>query len=160
MEFIDYPDIDRLFDLLDIAAKKYPIKALAPEIDKNEKTLRAELTREGTAKLGLTTSILIMHKAWHYGGRAALDLIESFFGRVAFDLPRPEPGDMRPVMRMVGSLSREFGESMTALATALDDGRVTPEEAEKCLKENQDLITACVLLKAYLEQFVTYRGRQ
>ena len=69
--------MDELYDLIDSAAKRYPIKALAPEIDKAESTLRGELNRQPEHKLGLSTALLIIEKTWDSGGREALDKIEA-----------------------------------------------------------------------------------
>jgi len=143
--------MDEIIDLLDIAAKDFPIKALADEIDKAESTLRNELTRQPGYKLGLHTAVLIMKKTKDL---RALDKIESFFNRVAFVLPPPQEGAMEPIMKMVASMAREFGENMEALAKTLEDGKITKHEATRCLQENKDVITACVKLQAYLEQFV------
>jgi len=84
----------------------------------------------------------------------ALDAIEAFFDRVAFVLPPPQKGQMEPIMKMVGSMTREFGENMEALTKAMEDGRITKHEASRCLQENKDMITACMKLQAYLEQFL------
>jgi len=143
--------MDRIIDLLDVAAKNYPIKALAPEIGKGESTLRNELTQQPGYKLGLMTSILIMQKT---GDLRALDQIESLFDRVAFNIPQPISHNMRPAMELVAKLTKEFGENMTEMAAAMEDGVISAKEAQKCLKENRDLVEACLRLEAYLEQFV------
>jgi len=146
--------MDHLLDLLDIAAKDYPIKALAPELDKGESTLRNELTQQPGYKLGLTTAILIMQKTHDL---RALDEIEAKFGRVAFRIPRPESHNMQPIMKLVAKLSKEFAENMAEMSNALLDGLITEREARKCLQENEDLIKACIELKAYLQQFIKAR---
>jgi hypothetical protein len=146
--------MDHIIDLLDIAAKDYPMKALAPELDKGESTLRNELTQQPGYKLGLTTAILIMQKTHNL---RALDEIEGKFGRVAFRLPRPESHNMHPVMQLVANLSKEFGENMSEMANAIQDGVITEREAKKCLQENEELMKACIELKAYLQQFIKSR---
>jgi len=146
--------MDEIIDLLDIAAKNYPIKALASEIDKAESTLRNELTQQPGCKLGLTTAILILKKSYDL---RSLDKIEAMFERVAFRLPRPESHNMHPVMQLVANLSKEFGENMSEMANAIQDGVVTDREAKKCLQENEDLMKACIELKAYLQQFIKSR---
>jgi hypothetical protein len=140
--------MDQIIDLLDAAAKRYPIKALCDEIGKGESTLRNELTQQEGYKLGLITTILIMRKT---GDLEALDRIEAMFNRAAFLLPAPDQEDVLPVMRIAADMAAEFGESLKALGDGMKDGRLTGKEAERCLKENMDLIKACVRLKAYLE---------
>lgn len=143
--------MDQLIDMLDIAAKNHPIKALASDLGKGESTLRNELTQQPGYKLGLVTAIQIIKMT---DDIKPLDRIESFFGRVAFDLPKPEPGNMRPCMEFVGKLSKEFSEVIEEMATALLDGVMTGKEAKRCLNETCDLIKACVKLKAYLRQYI------
>ena len=142
--------MQEIFDLLDTAAKDYPLKALAGEIDKNEKTLRNELTQQGDFKLGITTAILIMKKT---GDLRALDRIESFFNRVAFVMPEPRESALT-VMKLAGKLSKEFGEHMVSLGAAIEDGKIARQEARTCLGELKDVIEACVRLQAYLERLV------
>jgi len=140
-----------VIDLLDIAAKNYPIKALANEIGKGESTLRNELTQQPGYKHGLITAILILKKTQDL---RALDRIEALFDRVAFQLPRSDSEDMKPIMELVASISKEFGENIQELAKAIEDGKVTKKEARRCHNENKDLIQVCVKLQAYLEQFL------
>ena len=54
--------MDQIIDYLDVAAKRYPIKKLAFELDKGESTLRNELTQQPGYKLGLITALNIMKK--------------------------------------------------------------------------------------------------
>ncbi len=143
--------MDRVIDQLDIAAKDYPMKALAPELGKGESTLRNELTFQPGYKLGLLTALLIMK---HTGNLRALDTIEGMFGRVAFDLPRADGKDPSPIMQLVGRLSVEFGEHMEVMGKALDDCEIEKPEAKECLRELNDVITACVKLKAYLQALI------
>ena len=143
--------MDGLIDLLDIAAKEYPVKALAFEIDKAESTLRNELTQQPGYKLGLLTAVLIMSKT---DDLRALDRIEDMFNRVAFNLPEPDGTNIPVVMEMVGSISREFGESMQEMSKTIVDGKITKKEAERCIKEIRDLIKAGMNLLGFLEQFL------
>ena len=141
-------EIEQVIDSLDIAAKSYPLKALAPEIGKGESTLRNELSGQPGYKLGLLTALLIMKKT---GDLAALDRIERMFGRVAFVLPRPERLNPAPLMRLVANVTKEFGGQLEAFSRALDDGVMTASEARECLKELLELVEACIQLQAYLE---------
>lgn len=139
--------MQQILDLLDVAAKSYPIKALAPELDKAESTLRNELTEQPGYKLGLRTALLIIKITRNF---KPLDAIENLFGRVSFFLPKAI-GSSLPVMNLAGRLTREFGEHMEVLSKSLEDGELTTDEAEKCLKELKDVITACLRLQGYIE---------
>jgi len=143
--------MDYMIDLLDAAAKEYPIKALCDDLGKAESTLRNELTQQPGYKLGLKTAVMIMKKT---ADLRALDCIEEMFGRVAFDIPRPKPGNMAPAMALVGRLAREFGESMQELGAAMHDGRIDTEEAHRSLKELHDVLHACLELQAHLEKII------
>lgn len=141
-------ETEQIYDLLDAAAKKYPIKALAPEIDKAESTLRNELTRQEGYKLGLSTMILIMQKT---GDLTALDAVETMFNRAAFPIPTANSLTPTPLMMKISKLSKEFSECVGELAKSLeDDGKVTGKELDRCIKENKDLIKACLELELYL----------
>ena len=141
--------MDAIYDALDAAAKNYPLKALAPEIDKSESTFRNELGRQPGYKLGLSTAVLIMKKT---GDLKPLDLIEDLFGRVAFKIPRPNGCLSIPIMQIISRLTREFSESLDHLGASLEDGKLEKSEIYKCLKENEDLIKVCVELEAFLKK--------
>ena len=81
--------MQHVIDLLDIAAKNYPVKALAPEIGKAESTLRNELTQQDGYKLGLLTAYQILKITKDY---RALDRLERLLGRVAFSPARRHAG--------------------------------------------------------------------
>jgi len=144
--------MDQLIDLLDAAAKQYPIKALCDEVGKAESTLRAELNRQPGYKLGLTTAIMIIKKTRDL---KALDHIEALFNRTAFKLPDAISTDPKPLLKMIANLSKEFSETIQSLAYAIDGKSeggeaVVKSEAATCEKEVKDLIKVCVELQAYL----------
>jgi hypothetical protein len=145
--------LESIIDRLDIAAKGYPIKALAPRLKtevtaaKAESTLRGELNQTAGYKLGLVTAIQIMAET---GDMAALDLIEDLFGRTAFDIPKVEPGDPAPFMKMVSKLSKEFSETVQEIAGGLADDDLDPKETRRCINEVCDLIKAAIQFKATL----------
>ena len=147
--------MDGIIDLLDIAAKEYPIMALAPEMGKGESTLRNELTQQPGYKLGLMDAIQIMKKTENL---RALDRIEGMFNRTAFVIPHPEYNNTIPVMNLVANLSEEFSDTIGAMATALRESVITKQEATKCLRENKELIKACIELQAYLQKIIEIQG--
>jgi len=138
-----------VIDLLDVAAKNYPMKALAPDIGKAESTLRNELTQQDGYKLGLITSYQILKLTKDF---RPLDRLEKLLGRVAFVLPRATATDMPTLMQLTGDLTREFGEHMTALGTGLADGKLDKDEIKLCVKELSEVVDVSIRLKAYLEQ--------
>ena len=147
------PCMETVIDALDATAKAYPIKALAPELKtevtpaRAESTLRAELNQTPGYKLGLVTALMIMAKT---GDLAALDQIETYFGRVAADLPGTPADDQAPLMNQVSRLSKEFSETVQEVAAAMADNHLDPNEKDRVLAELEDLITASVRFKAYL----------
>ena len=143
--------MQNVIDLLDIAAKNYPVKALAPEIGKAESTLRNELTQQDGYKLGLLTAYQILKITKDY---RALDRLERLLGRVAFPLPVATPDNMPDLMVLVGRLSKEFGDHMQEIAKALKDGKIDKGEARKCHKELLEMMAVAAQLKAYLEQLI------
>lgn len=119
--------INQIYDALDVAAKRYPIKALADELpDKAESTLRNELTRQPGYKLGLVTALVVMEKT---GDISALDPILKIFDRVAVPLPK-QMGDMTDADWFVcaGKISARTGEVLEAMGKALADGKLNKDE--------------------------------
>ncbi len=140
--------MDQVIDLLDAAAKSYPLKALAPEIGKAESTLRNELTEQLSYKLGLRTAFQVWKKT---GDLKSLDRIERLLGRVAYSLPKPSSNPAK-LMELAGALAKEFGEHVQILGLSLSDGEVDAKEAKLCLRELRELIEAAVRLQAHLEE--------
>ena len=142
-------DFDAILDVFDISVKEYGSKKLAPEINKAYSTLRNELNPnlQEDYKLGLLTSILIMLKTKKL---EPLDMVEAIFGRVAFPLPEPDPWKPCQVMELMAMMSKEFSESVKAQAEGLADGKFDKDDVPKCMKENDDMIKACLRWKAYL----------
>jgi hypothetical protein len=143
--------MDQILDLLDAAAKNYPLKALAPELGKGESTLRNELIEQPGYKLGLLTAIQIWKKT---GDFRALDHIETALGRVAFGIPKMESNHMLSMMDLVSRLAKEFGENIEEMSSALKDGVITKKEAQRSIKENWDLIKVCIELDVYLKRLL------
>ena len=147
--------MDGIIDLLDIAAKEYPIKALAPEMGKGESTLRNELTQQPGYKVGIMDAVLIMK---HTRDLRALDRIEEMFHRTAFMIPNPEYNNTIPVMNLVANLSKEFSETIRAMSAALHDGAISKKYATKCLTETRELIKACIEIQGYLQKIIQIQG--
>jgi hypothetical protein len=141
-----------VIDLLDIAAKSYPLKALAPDIGKAESTLRNELTQQEGYKLGLITTYQILKYTKDY---RALDRLNNLLGRVSFEIPKVAiQTDMPSLLQMMADLTIGFGEQMASMGKALSDGVINKEEAASALHDLMFLIKHAAVLKAYLEQLV------
>jgi len=143
--------MDGIIDLFDIAAKEYPIKALAPEIGKGESTLRNELTQQPGYKLGLLDAILIMKKTCNL---RPLDKIEEIFHRTAFVIPHPEYNNTIPIMKLVANLSKEFSKTIHLMADALENSAISKKDAKQCLTKNKELIKTCIEVQAYLQKII------
>jgi len=148
---------DDIIDYLDVAAKSYPIKHLAPKIKSHvsanvaESTLRNELNQQAGYKLGLITALQIIY----YTGRLdALDAIEETFGRVAFRLPEHIDGDPKPIMLLLSKVSKDFGETIGTIAESMADGKITYLESKACLTSLSEMIKKCVELEANIKKAV------
>ena len=143
--------MQNVIDMLDAAAKKYPIKALAPMLKSDvtraraESTLRAELNQTEGYKLGLITSIMIMAKT---GDVSALDEVESIFNRTAFDMPNVTPGDPAPLIDLISKLSKNFSQTIQKVAQSLSNNMLKHEETQSCIKELDDLMKVSIEFKA------------
>lgn len=145
-------DISTVYDLLDSSAKRYPIKALCDKLDKAESTIRGELNRQPGHKLSLSTSIKIIQET---NDMTPLDAIEEIMGRVAFTIPKPEPGEsLQNIMSLISSLTREFGHSIEVMAKALQDGIINKKEVQRCLQQNRQLLKETLKMQAHLEAIV------
>ncbi|MDX9788863.1 MAG: hypothetical protein RBT11_18955 [Desulfobacterales bacterium] len=145
---------DEVIDVLDAAAKRYPIKRLAGDLNKAESSLRNELTQQNGYKLGLWDAVLIMQKT---GDLTALNMLEEYFHRIAFPIPSPNDHSPHPLMRLMADMSKEFGETIGALSDAWRDGVISKAEIKRCLKENQDLIKKCIEVEANLKNYLGER---
>lgn len=126
--------INAIFDALDVAAKKHPIKALIDHIpDKAESTLRSELTRQPGYKLGLITAMQVMEKT---GDISALCEINAVFDRVTVPLPEMlDDGMDADWFRYAADIAARTGEVLFAMGTALADGKLSKDECKAIKKE-------------------------
>lgn len=138
-----------LHDFLDVAAKRYPIKALAEEVDKAESTLRNELTQQPGYKLGLVTAAKIMKRT---GDLAALDFIERKLDRVAVPIPKHGPVSETDMIALAGKISAEAGEVLSSIGEAMEDGRLSVREREWIKKETYEALQALATLWVHLKK--------
>ena len=135
-------------DCLDVAAKRYPIKALAEEVDKAESTLRNELVQQPGYKLGLVTAVKIMERT---GDLAALDWIERKLDRVAVPIPKHGPASETDLVNYAGKISRETGEVLSSIGLAMADGRLSGNERKLIKKETYEALQALAALWEHLK---------
>jgi len=141
-------DLEAILAEIEIAVKRYPMKALADDMGKRYGTLANELSDQPGWKLGFADALKIIALT---RCESAVDFIESGLGRVAFRLPRATESGL-PVMTLNSQIMKEFGEHMEMLAAVLEDGNINQEERRMCLKELRDVIVACLQMQGYLEQ--------
>lgn len=143
--------MDRTLELLDSDAKKYGLKRLAYELNKAESTLGNELREAPGHKTGLRTAFSI----WKTTRKLeSLDRIEKLLGRVAFPIPTIKSKQPAQIMSLVAQTSKEYSETIQAIAQAIKDGSVTVYEAQDCMKETEELISACMELAAHLRHII------
>lgn len=128
-----------LHDFLDVAAKRYPLKALAPLVDKAESSLRNELMQQNGYKLGIVTAVQIMKLT---GDFSALDWIERRFDRLAVRIPTSAPTREEDLVTYAGRIARETGDVLVNLGAALADGQMTAVEREKIKTETYEALRA------------------
>lgn len=154
-------DKDEVLNQIKASVFAYGLKAMASDLDKPYSTLSNELREAEYAKLGFNTGLSIIEHAHapyapaHSRDAAvmALDMVEEALGRVAFRIPDPPSDRQAPeIMRIISDLGKEFSEAIQAMAKAIEDGRVSRQEAKKCLKENRDLLKACLQIDHYLQR--------
>jgi hypothetical protein len=146
------PDFETILNSIQASALSYKkgIKSLADQIGKPDKTLYAELERQGTAKLGLTTSILISEIT---GDLTPFDLIERRFGRVAFFMPVGNRETSLSTMRDLASrLLGLFGRYLQDYSNSISTGTLNKKEARACLDDIESLLKTSMEIRAHLER--------
>jgi hypothetical protein len=132
-----------LHDFIDVSAKRYPLKSLAPLVNKAESSLRNELMQQSGYKLGITTAIEIMERT---GDMSALDWIERRFDRVAVRIPTSSPTRENDLVSYAGKVARETGDVLIVLGASLADGHMTAEERTKIRDETYEALRALAAL--------------
>jgi hypothetical protein len=78
---------------------------------------------------------------------AALDYIEQAFGRVAVPIPTQDhQANNTQWYNHIARISKETGECISVLATALADGDVSKREVAHCMQETYEAIKALAAL--------------
>ncbi|MBI5843705.1 MAG: hypothetical protein HZB23_03445 [Deltaproteobacteria bacterium] len=140
--------LEDVFDALEIAAKTFGMKRLAPEVDKSYSALANELSRQPTYKLGLSTAILIMAKT---GDMRPLEEINAIFNRVTVPVPGRPWGSPENLVKGLSAMALEFAQATESFARAISDGFITDGERGACIREIGELVEACLRVKTWLE---------
>ena len=117
-------DVENVLNLIDGAAKSYPLKKITSIIGKPYSTLANELSNQPGYKLGLITALQIVQTSGDY---RAIDEIEKGFGRVAINLPDPEYSN-HGIHQLVMMEIEAFGNLISETEKSLMDGILTKRE--------------------------------
>jgi len=150
---------NEVLEKIKMAVLAYPMKAMADDLGKPYSTLANELDHRGTGKLGFLTALSIIERACagtiesRAGALSALDEIEAGIGRVAFAPACSREAKMCDVLKMTAMTAKNFGEYMQVMGEAVQDGRITKKEAERCISELVRLVRVCMEAKSCLEAY-------
>ena len=145
-------DSDAIMDKLVATAKAYGVKGMAQDINKRYITLSNELREAEYAKLGFRSALDILDRGLRPEAEedaqiAARKVVEMFcekLGFVAFRIPAPSGSTCADVFGQTARVSREYSESVRAVADAVADGRLDQKELAQLRRENRELIEACL----------------
>ena len=162
-----HPKNTEILNQIVIAVRAYGRKAMAEDLDKAYSTLSNELEERDWAKLGLRDALRIIGlcldkdapEMSKMAATQALDLVDDQFNRIGYTIPDGVNNGMVHTMHLMSKLSKEFSESISALASAIEDTCMTNEEVKRCLAENRDLIRVCLQVEHFLRDLVELCGR-
>ncbi len=137
--------------LLDAAhqlVQAYPggAESLAPRFGKNPTTLRHEVNRTGSAKLGLVDAVSMSVMA---DDRRVLNAFAAEMGCLVLQLPASLSADGTSMER-VSQMAKEFADLIASVTAAKADGKVTANELAHVEREGAELIQACQSLLAHI----------
>lgn len=129
--------------------RDYPggAESLAPRIGKNATTLRHEVNRIGSAKLGLSDSVDMSVKA---NDLRILNAFAAECSCIVLRVPQALECD-ETAMHKVAKLAREFGDLVGSVTEATADGSVSANELARIRSEWADLVAAGQSLLSHLE---------
>lgn len=119
--------------------------SLAPRLGKAAATLSHEVTRTGTAKLGLETAVTITQLTKDH---RILEAFAAACGRMTFPLPETLHEGGNNVLGRLGDLLREQSHVVREVTTAAADNEITLNERKRIVKEVGELIATAVALVA------------
>lgn len=113
--------------------------AIADIVGKPYSTMMSELARQGTHKPDMDLLPVFVRAT---GSDAPLKALARSTGGVFLRLPDVEPGDSHPVAAQLAETVREFGEFLTTLGQALEDGVISRAEARQISKGGHEVLSA------------------
>lgn len=150
-------DKQEVMNQIVIAVRAYGRKAMANDLNKAYSTLSNELEERDWGKLGLRDAMTILElcldpsapEQSRVAAYKALDMIDAGFNRIAYNIP-PTNHSTTKTLRLVSKFMKESSENFGALADAMDDNEWQKHEVERCLKENRDVMQACLEIEYHL----------
>ncbi len=135
--------IDAAYNLVE----SYPggAASLGPRVGKAGNTLSHEVTRTGTAKLGLETAVAISVLS---GDMRILEAFAAQCGRMTLPLPEVLQEGGSTVLARLGDVLREQSHVVREVTEAASDGEITPNERKRIAREAGELMAALGALLA------------
>jgi len=160
-------DFTRIFTLYQSAVTKLGVKTLAHELKKSDKTIYAEMSLENLStyleiiqnyddlngkpsylpKLGLVDFLIGLFETRDL---SPLKSINENFGLGTFNLPKSQMGRI-DFLEALQRINKEYSEGIHETLCAIQDEKVSADEAKKCSKELMDAINELSNLKAYYD---------
>ncbi|MGC4366527.1 phage regulatory CII family protein [Hydrogenophaga sp. R2] len=122
-------------------------ESLAPRMGKNATTLRHEVNRTGSAKLGLADAVSMSVLTQDL---RVLNAFAAECGCLVLPMPTLIGGDSGAMLR-VAVLAKEFGEVVGSVTEAAADGRVSANELHRVQEEWSQLVAAGQQLMSHMQ---------
>lgn len=137
--------IDAAYNLVE----SYPggAASLGPRVGKAGGTLSHEVTRTGTAKLGLETAVAMTVLSGDY---RILEAFAAQCGRMTLPLPEVLQEGGNNVLARLGDMLREQSDVVREVTMAVSDDKIKPNERKRIVKEVGELIASGAALIAAL----------
>jgi len=133
------------------------LRKLAHDMGVDDKYLSRQLHPEDTgAKLGVVDFVFLLSCS----DLKPLDYIESIFDRVAIQINTKNVLQRDDWLTHIAGISKEAGEAVSELATAVADNKLTAQEVKKCKKETYEALQALAALWQDLKQYEREMGRK
>jgi hypothetical protein len=139
-----HADQIKILAMVQTTVKAHGVKALAGHLSVRPQTLYADVDPKSigrrTNKLGLLDWLMVLSETKDL---SSLDAANRLFGRISIPIPAPaeEMNDM-DWMEYCAVIAKESGEAVAELAGSILDGKMDPEELQRCEKEAWDALEA------------------
>ena len=136
-----------VYNALEIAAKNFGLKRLAPEANKSYSALANEISRQPNYKLGLSTVAIIIART---GDMRPLSEFCSIFNHVAVPIPTRPFGSTMDLWTGLSDMAMEFAQTTETFIKAMSGGTIGDEEKRRCSDEIGRLVDTCLRVKTWL----------